>query len=66
MAGARNGALPGPRAYDGERRDYPDVHPEGRTDAGPDDIDAGTRALGRVWAVVLAGVLTATVVAAAF
>ncbi|CUH66225.1 cobalamin biosynthesis protein [Thalassovita gelatinovora] len=66
MARALNVALSGPRSYDGERRDYPYVHPEGRIDPGPDDIDAATRALWRGWSVVLAGVLITTVLAAAF
>ncbi len=55
-------ALAGPRSYAGETRDFPLVHPEGRRDAGPDDIDAAIRILWRGWAAILGltliGVLT--------
>lgn len=54
LAPVLNVALSGPRSYDGVRRDYPWVWPEGRRDPGPDDIDAAAAALWRVWAVVLA------------
>jgi len=54
MAPVLNVALSGPRSYDGQRRDYPWVWPEGRRDPGPDDIDAAADALWRVWAVLLA------------
>jgi len=53
MAVALGVALAGPRSYEGERRDFPFVHPEGRRDAGPDDIEAAIRVLWRAWAVVL-------------
>jgi adenosylcobinamide-phosphate synthase len=54
LAPVLNVALSGPRSYDGVRKDYPWVWPEGRRDAGPDDIDAAADALWRVWAALLA------------
>lgn len=42
-------ALAGPRIYHGNREDFPFVHPEGRRDPGPEDIDAACRTLWRVW-----------------
>ena len=53
MAPVLNVALSGPRSYDGVRRDYPWVWPEGRRDPGPEDIDAAADALWRVWAALL-------------
>jgi adenosylcobinamide-phosphate synthase len=54
LAPVLNVALSGPRSYDGVRKDYPWVWPEGRRDPGADDIDAAADALWRVWAVLLA------------
>lgn len=54
LAPVLNVALSGPRSYNGLRKEYPWVWPEGRRDPGPDDIDAATRALWRVWAAMLA------------
>jgi adenosylcobinamide-phosphate synthase len=54
LAPVLNVALSGPRSYNGVRKDYPWVWPEGRRDPGPDDIDAAADALWRVWAVLLA------------
>ncbi|MFP5479824.1 MAG: adenosylcobinamide-phosphate synthase CbiB [Alphaproteobacteria bacterium] len=54
LAPVLNVALSGPRSYNGLRKDYPWVWPEGRRDPGPDDIDAAADALWRVWAAVLA------------
>jgi adenosylcobinamide-phosphate synthase len=59
MAVILNVALSGPRAYHGEMRDYPWVHPEGRRDPGPADIDAACTALWRAWAAMFA--LTAVI-----
>lgn len=56
MATTLNVALAGPRSYDGEMRDFPFVHDEGRHTLTPDDIDAATRALWRVWWAIFAGV----------
>lgn len=60
MAVVLNLSLSGPRSYGGEMRDFPTVYPEGRSDAGPDDIDAAAGALWRSWAGFL---LLAAVVA---
>jgi adenosylcobinamide-phosphate synthase len=57
MAVGLNVALSGPRAYHGKFSDFPWVWPEGRRDAGPDDIDAACRILWRTWALMLALVL---------
>ena len=54
MAVILNTALSGPRAYHGEMRDFPWVHPEGRRDTGPADIDAACAALWRAWGGMLA------------
>ena len=54
MAPVLNVALSGPRSYNGVRKDYPWVWPEGHRDPGPDDIDAAANALWRVWAALLA------------
>ena len=54
LAPVLNVALAGPRSYDGVMTDYPWVWPEGRRDAGPDDIDAACAALWRAWAAMLA------------
>lgn len=59
MAVILNVALSGPRAYHGEMRDYPWVHPEGRRDPGPADIDAACTALWRAWAAMFS--LTAVI-----
>lgn len=53
MAVVLNIALSGPRAYHGERRDFPWVWPEGRRDPGPDEIDAACAALWRAWTLML-------------
>ncbi|MEL6957831.1 MAG: adenosylcobinamide-phosphate synthase CbiB [Pseudomonadota bacterium] len=57
MAPALGVALSGPRSYEGEMRDFPWVHPDGRRDAGPNDIDAAVGMLWRTWGLSLAGVL---------
>jgi adenosylcobinamide-phosphate synthase len=54
LAPVLNVALSGPRSYNGIRKDYPWVWPEGRRDPGPDDIDAAADALWRVWLALLA------------
>lgn len=53
LAPVLNVALSGPRSYHGVRKDYPWVWPEGRRDAGPEDIDAAVGALWRVWGCLL-------------
>lgn len=54
MAAVLGVALSGPRSYEGKSKDYPFVHPEGRRELGPDDIDAAVAALWRSWALALA------------
>jgi adenosylcobinamide-phosphate synthase len=54
LAPVLNVALSGPRSYNGVQKDYPWVWPEGRRDAGADDIDAAADALWRVWASLVA------------
>jgi adenosylcobinamide-phosphate synthase len=54
LAPVLNVALSGPRSYNGVRKHYDWVWPEGRRDPGPDDIDAAADALWRVWAALLA------------
>jgi adenosylcobinamide-phosphate synthase len=54
LAPVLNVALSGPRSYNGIRKDYPWVWPEGRRAPGPGDIDAAANALWRVWAALLA------------
>ena len=63
MAVALGVAVSGPRSYGGVMTDQPFVHPEGRRDAGPDDIDAAVGLLWRVWAVML-GLVTVVAVLA--
>lgn len=54
MARALNAAIAGPRAYDGQMRDFPYVNTSGRKSLGPDDIDATCSALWRTWMAALA------------
>ena len=54
MAVALNVTLAGPRIYSGERRDYPLVHPEGKKNLGPTEIDAAVSVLWRGWGTLLA------------
>lgn len=49
MAVALNISLSGPRSYEGEMRDFPFVHNEGRHDLTPHDIEAASTALWRAW-----------------
>lgn len=53
MAAVLGVALSGPRSYDGTLRDEPFVHPEGRLQLGPDEIDAAVVALWRAWGLAL-------------
>jgi len=52
MSRVLNISLSGPRSYSGKMQDFPFVHPKGRKDAGPDDIDAAVRVLWRVWGAI--------------
>lgn len=54
MAAVLGVALSGPRSYEGQSKEYPYVHPEGRRDLGPDEIDAAVVALWRSWTLALA------------
>ena len=54
MARALNAAIAGPRAYDGEMRDFPFVNPDGRRTLGPADIDATCTALWKTWGAMTA------------
>ena len=49
MAVALNVTLAGPRSYEGETRDFPYVHVEGRHALTANDVDAATTALWRTW-----------------
>ena len=62
MAVCLNVALAGPRTYAGQLQDFPLVHPEGRQDLGPADIDAAANALWRTWALALGIVVILAVV----
>ncbi|QIE46931.1 cobalamin biosynthesis protein [Pseudohalocynthiibacter aestuariivivens] len=63
LARALGVALAGPRSYDGALRDYPFVNPVGVHQIGPNEIEAATRMLWRVWgAVLLAALFCALVV----
>lgn len=64
MAVALGIAVSGPRSYHGVMTDQPFVHPEGRRDAGPDDIDTAVGILWRVWGLMLTLVAVAAVVLA--
>lgn len=59
LAPVLNVALSGPRSYNGVLRHFPWVWPEGRRDAGPQDISAACRALWRVWVALLVIALVA-------
>ncbi|MEM6390284.1 MAG: adenosylcobinamide-phosphate synthase CbiB [Pseudomonadota bacterium] len=50
-------ALSGPRAYEGEMRDFPFVNPDGLHDLRAPDIERAISALWRAWALALALVI---------
>ena len=54
LARAQGIALSGPRAYEGELRDFPFVNSGGKRNLAPSDIEAAIGALWRVWAACLA------------
>lgn len=54
IAPALGVSLSGPRSYDGVREDFPWVNPEGRKDAGSDDVDAAIGLLWKSWAIAAA------------
>lgn len=47
-------AIAGPRAYEGEMRDFPFVNPQGRRTLTAEDIDRACRVLWHSWALALA------------
>lgn len=59
MAVALNVALAGPRSYNGELREFPFVHEEGRQTLTANDVDAASAALWRTWgaAVFIAAIV---------
>jgi adenosylcobinamide-phosphate synthase len=54
MAPALGVSLSGPRSYDGMREEFPWVNPDGRKDAGPNDVDRAIGLLWKAWAMTLA------------
>ena len=55
-------SLAGPRAYNGEMKDFPLVYPEGRQTLNPTDIEAAVQALWRTWGLALVAVTLLAVV----
>ena len=53
MAPVLDVALSGPRAYEGEMRNFPWVYPEGRRDPSAADVEAACVVLWRVWWALL-------------
>lgn len=53
MAPALGVSLSGPRSYEGVQQDFPWVNPNGRKDAGPDDVDHSVNILWKAWGVAL-------------
>ncbi len=54
MAPALGVSLSGPRSYDGAHETFPWVNPNGRKDAGPNDVDRAIGLLWKAWAMTLA------------
>jgi adenosylcobinamide-phosphate synthase len=54
MAPALGVSLSGPRSYDGAHEAFPWVNPDGRKDAGPNDVDRAIGLLWKAWAITLA------------
>ena len=57
MAQVLDISLAGPRSYSGQLQNFPFVHPKGRKDVNPTDIDSAVTALWRVWVTLLAGIV---------
>jgi adenosylcobinamide-phosphate synthase len=51
MAPALGVSLSGPRSYDGTHEAFPWVNPDGRKDAGPNDVDRAIGLLWKAWAM---------------
>ena len=62
MARALGVALSGPRSYDGVRRYFPYVNPDGDRNIGAPEVEAAADALWQVWALLLIFVLGCVVV----
>ena len=62
MARALDVSLSGPRSYDGEMREFPYVHAQGRKDIGAKDIENACAALWRTWATAFVLTLALAVV----
>lgn len=62
MARTLNVALSGPRAYDGEMRDFPWVNGEGARDIGAKEVDQAVDALWSAWLALLGVVILLAVV----
>ena len=62
MASTLNVALSGPRAYDGEMRDFPWVNGEGARDIGAKEVDQAVDALWSAWLVLVGIVILLAVV----
>ena len=62
MAPALDVALSGPRSYGGVVEDFAYVHPTGRKDAGPRDIDASVTMLWKAWGLALVCVVVIALV----
>jgi adenosylcobinamide-phosphate synthase len=54
MAPALGVSLSGPRSYDGAHEAFPWVNPDGRKDAGPNDVDSAIGLLWKAWAMTAA------------
>jgi adenosylcobinamide-phosphate synthase len=54
MAPALGVSLSGPRSYDGTHEAFPWVNPDGRKDAGPNDVDRAIGLLWKAWAMTFA------------
>ena len=57
MARAIGVALSGPRSYDGQRQEFPWVHPAGNRDPDASSIDAACAMLWKAWAVLFAAII---------
>lgn len=61
MAPALDVSLSGPRSYDGAREEFPWVNPEGRKDAGPDDVDGTIGLLWKAWTLAASAIIVSAV-----
>ena len=54
MARVLDVALAGPRSYGGRRTEFPWVHPDGRREVGPVEVERSVRVLWAAWAILVA------------